>query len=109
MLSLVEYLQGIRAYKVHEPETIVAEIAANIAQLPDEPSRKAATSALAQMRARLEHLDLRDCGWPPQVGTAEHHADLLHADTQKLVSAVLRVDHRMRRVTVLKYVLKVKR
>ena len=92
-----------------EPEAVLEEIGARIIQVPDEPGRKAANAALEQVRARLARLDLRDCGWPPQSGPAGQEADLLHADTQKMVSAVLRVDHRLRRITVLNYVVKVKR
>lgn len=88
---------------------VLAEIRSKIAQVTDEPGRKAVQAAWNQVRARLAHLDLRDCGWSPQAGATGQEADLLHADTQKMVSVVLRVDHKLRRVTVLKYVVKVKR
>jgi len=109
MISMTAYIRGIRDYPVIEPLQVLADIRARIAALPEEPSRRTATAALAQVRDRLQNLDLRDCGWPPQSGRPGQPADLLHADTQKLVSAVLRVDHGLRRITILKYVLKVKR
>lgn len=109
MLSIAEYRQGLRSYIVIEPLMVVADIEARIRSLTDGPTRKTATTALGRVRARLKLLDLSDCGWPPRSGHPEKIADLLHADSQKLVSAVLRVDHKERKVTILKYVLKAKR
>lgn len=37
MLSMAEYMQGIRGYEVIEPPRVLEDIRARIAALPEEP------------------------------------------------------------------------
>ena len=109
MLSVEQFVSRVRGYPVIEPETVVADVRARIEAIADEPIRANASAALEMARTRLGRLDLRDCGWPPQSAEHGRNVDLLHADSQKMVSAVVRVDHDERKIFVLKYVLKVTR
>ena len=89
-----------------EPPRVLADVENRIADLKGLPEKVAARAALRQVYLQLRDLDLRSCGWPPLASSKEAHVDLLHADSQKLLSTVLRIDHVLRTVTVLKYVLK---
>lgn len=106
MLGMKDYLGGIRAYRVLEPPQVLADVQGRIEALESQMQRRGAALALERLRRALGELDLSGLGWPPQA--TSDGADLLHADTQRQLSAVLRVDHKRRTVFILRYVLKVR-
>ena len=105
MLRRETFQRRVRHYALLEREGAYDEALAAIEALPDPVRRRDARAALDRLRAALTCMDLRGLGWPPQ-GSRGDSEDVLHADNQRQVSAVLRFDHRECQAQVLKYVLK---
>lgn len=105
MLSRGLFSARVRSYALLEREGAYEEALQAIEALADPVHQKDRLRALGRLREGLVRMDLRSLGWPPQ-GSHGDDEDLLHADNQKMVSAVLRFDHRRREAQVLLYVVK---
>ena len=101
------FLRRVLLYRVLEAENAVKDAVQRIEHLPDAARRRDCQHRLQRLREELWHMDLSGLGWPPRQGQNEME-DILHADRQKLVSAVVRFDHQRREAQILYYTLKEK-
>jgi len=105
MLEREAFVRKVRLYDLVEWEAAQTVIQGKMALLPDAVKRRNAEQVLALLRQKIQKMDLSDFGWPPR-SSQDGNEDLLLADGQRLVSAVIRFDQRQRQAQILKYVLK---
>lgn len=105
MINRGAFTRRVLHYALLENPDALAAVRARIAAIKDAMKGREAGVALDLLRRRILRMDLQDFGWPPQCSEAGNE-DILFADVQRLVSAVIRFDHNLRQAQVLKYVLK---
>jgi hypothetical protein len=105
MIERADFVRQVQGYDLVMLKVAWDDIVGQIAAIPEMSRRQEAQIRLDELREEIRAMDLSAFGWPPQSGENRKH-DLLLADTQRLVSAVILFDHEKQKSKVLKFVLK---